>query len=190
VFKIYAQYPEYIYISLVPFGGMASFCAQCGKEIADGTRYCPVCGFDSMSNTGNRGVNNQKTNSQGMGGALLIIVILGILWAIASLIAGVLYLIGGSLLASITGFVGGAIVGSIFVIVGIIFLVTGILTTISCVWIIKLEKHQQACNLCLASSVIVLVAGFLILPLGAIFVGIIGIVFWYLIKKEQSRFKS
>ena len=113
-----------------------------------------------------------------MGGTLTIIMVLGIIWAIISFIVGILSLLGGGILAVL-----GDVTAAVGIVVGILSIIGGILALISCIYIYRLEKHKEACTFCLIGSIIALVTG-------GIIIGIIGIVFYFLLKKEGSRFRS
>ena len=108
-----------------------------------------------------------------MGGTLTIIFVLGILWAIIALISGIAMMALGGLLF----FEGVAAI-----VVGIIYIVSGIFAILSCINIYKLENHKTACTYCLIGSILALI--------GSILGGIIGLVFYFLLKKENYRFKS
>ena len=168
---------------------MASYCSKCGKSLDDGTRYCPVCGSDTMSqggdsyNGGYSQSNSPQHNnslSQGMGGTLTIIFILGIIWGIISIILGFACFAGASIIVTM---IGGEVAAAIGYVVGIISIVGGIIALLSCMKIYKFEDHNGACSLCLIGSIIALFTG-------GIIVGVVGIVFYLLLKKEGNRFHS
>jgi len=162
-----------------------SYCSKCGKELGDGTRFCPMCGFDTMSQgSGNNSGNNYNQNagpqynsnqSRDMGGTLTIIMVLGILWAIGTIGVAIVCFLGEGYLFYFTG-------GLLFV-AGILSLLCGLFTLLSCINIYKLENHQQACTYCLIGSIIALVVG-------GIIIGVVGIVFYFLMKNEKNRFSS
>lgn len=167
---------------------MASYCSKCGRQLDDGTRYCSGCGFDTMSqgNSNNQGggydqnynQNNQKPHSDfstgGMGGTLTIIFVLGVVWAIAAIISAILMIAFAGLFPFF--------IGPLSIIGGIIYIVSGLFAVLSCICIYKLEDHKNACTYCLIGSIFAL--------LGSILGGIIGLVFYFLLKKEGYRFKS
>jgi hypothetical protein len=160
---------------------MAFYCSSCGKSLDDDTRYCPSCGFDTADQGNNNKPNyngNYNRDSQGMGGTLTIILVFGIIWAILSVISGIISILGGSLLGTLLYFGGG-----FMVIVGILSFLSGLFALLCCINIYKLENHSKACTYCLIGSIIALLTGG-ILP------GIIGIIFYFLMKKENGRFSS
>lgn len=161
------------------------YCSNCGKETDSSSSFCSSCGASLSSSSGNNNYNNNQNNNQqsggtqyippGLGGTLTIILILGILWAIGSLLAGLYFAaFGGSFL-----FYGAGIILGI----GILCILGGVLALVSCMFIYKLENHKMAFMTCLIGSIIALVTG-------GIIIGIIGIVFAFLLNKEQYRFKS
>ncbi|MCL2317611.1 MAG: zinc ribbon domain-containing protein [Methanomassiliicoccaceae archaeon] len=157
---------------------MASYCNKCGRQIEDETRFCPSCGNDTMSEgSSNQSSNQNKNTTQGMGGTVTLIFILGILWGILLLISGIILLGFGGYIA-LFDFLGGA-----FVLVGILCLVNGIIALICCVNLYKLEKHKRACTLLLIGSILSFFTG-------GIIAGIVGVIFYFLLKKEDYRFKS
>ncbi|MDR1954408.1 MAG: zinc-ribbon domain-containing protein [Candidatus Methanoplasma sp.] len=168
---------------------MASYCSKCGKDLSDGIRYCPVCGFDTMSqgsgsdsnkNSGqnfNTQINNSFQGMGGMGGTLTIIFVLGLLWAIGSFLSGIYFIAMGD---SFSFFFYG---GTLLIVAGVLSLVSGLLALLSCMNIYKLEKHEQACLFCLIGSLIGLFTG-------GVIAGIVGIIFYFLMKNEKYRFKS
>jgi predicted RNA-binding Zn-ribbon protein involved in translation (DUF1610 family) len=173
---------------MTSFTIMASFCASCGKEISGGTRYCPVCGHDSMGsgNKSNNSGNRNQNTSQGLGGTLTLILVLGVIWALFCILGGILTMVSGGFYEMlIEDYFSITISGlaELMFIIGLITLIGGICCLVSCVRIFQLEKHDQATALCAVSSVIALFTGGLI-------VGIIGLIFWYLLKKEKHRFSS
>ena len=161
-----------------------AYCSKCGKEIDYGTAFCPNCGASTSSSPGDQSnnqqgwINNYGPNSgpqqstQGLGGTLTIILVLGILWAMASMIAGIGLIGLGTGFAFIEGTVAGAI-----------YLLGGICALLSCIFIYKQENHNLAFILCLIGSIIALYTGVII-------IGIIGIVFAFLLNKEKYKFKS
>ena len=165
---------------------MASYCIRCGKELDYGARYCPACGFDTQgqgsSYDGSYGQNSSPQHagrSQGLGGKLTLILVLGIIWAIISIIGGIACIFGGAYIASaLIAFHGPALV-----LVGVISLVGGAITILGCMYINKLENFQKACNYCLIGSIIAFVTG-------GIIVGIVGILFYFMLKGERARFRS
>jgi len=162
---------------------MSSFCSNCGKELDEGTRYCPSCGSDNMSQGSSNNRNNYTYNagpSQGLGGTLTLILVLGIIWAVYSIISGITLIAGGGLFAGLLGGFGG---GAAFVAFGVIYLIGGLLAILSCMYIYGLKEHDKACLYCLIGSIIALATG-------AILGGIIGILFYFLLKKEKNRFTS
>jgi hypothetical protein len=187
----YTQHPKYIYISQVPFRIMASFCAQCGKEIAEGTRYCPVCGFDTQSQ-GAGGYNNsnynpnagyQQTNvKQGSSGTLKTIAALGIVWALISLLIGIYFFILSTEYYWVY-YLGFRMTDTILIILGLVCVIEALLVFVSCIYIFKLQKYSLASTLCLITAILALF-------LGGIIIGVLGIVFWTLLTKEKQRFTS
>lgn len=173
-----------------------TYCSKCGKLVDDGSAFCPNCGAAMAGKTENQGtwtgntenqgtwINNYGPNTgqqqnapQGLGGTLTIILVLGVIWAIGSLAYGILYMLGGSFLLFFP-VAGGVLIG-----VGVVYFIGGLFALLSCYYIFKQEKHNDAYILCLISSIIALFTGY-------VFVGIIGILFAFLLKKEKYRFKS
>jgi len=161
---------------------MSSYCSKCGKELDEGTRFCSTCGFDTMSQgSGNNysSSHNQNTGpqynsnqDQSMGGTLTLIFVLGIIWALISGLTGIFCLIGGSAIYYYDG--------SILMVVGLLFILSALFAFLSCINIYKLENHQQASIFCLIGSILAIPA----------LVGIIGVIFYFVMQKEKSRFKS
>jgi len=163
-----------------------AYCSKCGKLIDGGSAYCPNCGAaatDRSDNPNQNWINNygpnsgQQQSAQGLGGTLTIILVLGILWAIGSIIVGIFCFAGSSLYYFLPG--GAAIMAGL----GVLCLVGGIFAMLSCMYIYKQENHQQAFLFCLFGSIIALVTG-------GVIAGIIGIIFAFLLKNEKYRFKS
>ena len=113
-----------------------------------------------------------------MGGTLTIIFVLGIIWGILSIIAGIFCVMGGALFGSIFPLGGAA-----YVVIGIICFIGGLLAILCCMNIYKREKYEQARLFLLIGSLIALITG-------GIIAGIIGIIFWFLMKDQKNRFKS
>jgi predicted RNA-binding Zn-ribbon protein involved in translation (DUF1610 family) len=165
---------------------MASYCSKCGKELDEGVRFCPSCGFDTMgqSTSNNNSSYNQNYNaqnnnqSQGMGGTLTVIFVLGIIWGILSVISGILLVMGGGAFAFLFEFGAG-----LFIIIGILSFLSGLFAILCCINIYKLEKFDQARTFCLIGSIIAFVTG-------GIIAGIIGIIFYFIMRDQKSRFKS
>jgi len=160
---------------------MTFYCSGCGKSLDDGTRYCPTCGFDTMSQGNNNRPNYNRDyngNSQGLGGTLTIILVLGIIWAILSIISGMYCIAGGSVLGTFLFFSGGFLI-----VVGILSFISGLFALLCCINIHKLENHSKACTYCLVGSILGLLTG-------GILAGVIGIVFYFLMKNEKGRFSS
>ena len=115
---------------------------------------------------------------------MTVILVLGIIWAFASIGMAIVYLAIGGLVFEFP--LAAAVIAGI----GVAFLIGGILAILSCYYIYKLEQHNRAFILCLIGSIIALITGFFgLLYLGAI-IGVIGIVFAFLINKESNRFSS
>jgi len=178
------------------------FCSRCGKELDNDARFCPVCGFDTSGppsgnvNGGGYNQNNNPQNNSGrgrnMGGTLSVIFLCGLLWA-------VLHILGAIALVAIYGFISdiGLSYSSIYplyglipedlyipylVITSIFGLLSAVCALICCRYLYKLENHKRACMSCLIGSIFALCGGSL--------VGIVGIVFYFLIKNEKNRFSS
>ena len=113
-----------------------------------------------------------------MGGTLTIIFVLGIIWGIWSIIAGIIFILGGGFLAFLIP-AGGVI----YIVIGILSFLTGLFAILSCMRIHKRENYEQARLYCLIGSIIALVTGGLI-------IGVIGLIFWFLLKDQKNRFKS
>ena len=161
-----------------------AYCSKCGKLIDDGSAYCPSCGAAAggQSEAPNQNwINNYgpsinaHNSSQGLGGTLTIILVLGIIWAIISIVSAVMCFTVGSFYY----FFGGGFV----IALGVLSLVGGLMALLSCLYIYKLEKHNEAYLLCLFGSIIALFTG-------GIIAGVIGIIFAFLLKKEKYRFSS
>lgn len=170
-----------------------SYCSKCGKEVNDGSAYCPSCGAAVSGPSQNQNYNQQNYNqqnynqqnynnappqSQGLGGTLTIILVLGILWALYAIIYGAVYLA-----------VGGVFIeygGAFAIIFGVLAVLSGIFALITCVYIYKQEKFKEAFTFILVGSVLAIVA----YPVSFVILGVIGIVFAFLLKKEQYKFKS
>jgi len=167
---------------------MAFYCSNCGKELEDGTRYCSTCGFDTMAQgSGNKSssassVNDTLNNSfggidgasGGMGGTLTIIFVLGLIWVLISALYGIYCLTVGGVFF----FFGGPFL----IVIGVLSFVSAICAIICCLNIYKLEKFQQTSTLLLIGSILALIT--------SILGGILGIVFYFLLKNEKHRFRS
>ncbi|MDR2699054.1 MAG: zinc ribbon domain-containing protein [Candidatus Methanoplasma sp.] len=156
------------------------YCSKCGKEIADGARFCPSCGSDTVGQGGggynqNNGPQYGSSSGQGMGGTLTIIFVLGILWILGSALFGLFCFIaeGAVLFYS----------GGLLIVAGVLCFACALFTLLSCINIYKLENYQQACMYCLIGSIIALFAAVII-------VGVVGIIFYFLMKNEKNRFRS
>jgi uncharacterized membrane protein len=73
--------------------------------------------------------------------------------------------------------------GAILLAYGALSILSGIFAILSCVQIIRREKHNQACTFCLCGSIIALFTG-------GIVAGIFGITFYFLMKDKRERFAS
>ena len=165
---------------------MASYCVRCGKELDRGGRFCPACGFDTYvpesghnNSYGHSSGPQNPARSQSMGGTLTLILVLGVIWAIISIIGGIACIAGGAYIAS-------ALItfdGPVLVFIGVISLVGGAITLLSCMYISKLENFQKARDYCLVGSIIAIVTG-------GIVVGVVGLIFYSLLKGERARFRS
>ncbi|MDR3205820.1 MAG: zinc ribbon domain-containing protein [Candidatus Methanoplasma sp.] len=161
------------------------YCSKCGNEVSDGSAFCPTCGGPVVGGSASNQNYNQNYNQQSqqpagfynnnnsgeLGGTLTIIMVLGFIWGILSLLAGVV-LIGGSVYIL---FAGGAVFG-------VISILSGFLALISAYFIHKRENFQLAFITCIIGSI-------LALPVGLI-AGIIGLVFAFLLNNEKGRFHS
>ncbi|MDR1405143.1 MAG: zinc ribbon domain-containing protein [Candidatus Methanoplasma sp.] len=182
-----------------------TYCSKCGKETAGGSTFCSSCGAALSGPSGryedqNYGQQNQyessnynqnqdwsnnfgpnqgggpRNNTSSLGGTLTVILVLGILWAIISIISGLACIFGG-------GFLFSFFAGPVLIIIGILSFVSGLFALLSCMNIFRLEKHHDAYIYCLIGSILGLITG-------GIIAGAIGIAFAFILKKEQYRFKS
>jgi len=161
---------------------MSSYCSKCGKELGEGTRFCPTCGFDTMGQgSGSNYSSNHNQNTgpqcnisqdQSMGGTLTLIFVLGVIWALIAGVTGLVSLIGGGALYYYDG--------AILMVVGLLFILSALFAFLCCMNIYKLENHQQASIFCLIGSILAIPA----------LVGVIGVIFYFVMQKEKSRFKS
>lgn len=162
-----------------------AYCSKCGKETGYDSSFCQSCGAPTSEQSGNQnsnynsgwannyGPNNAPQQSaQGLGGTLTIILVLGILWAIGAIIDGILLVAGGGYFLSFGG--------TWLIFFGILSIVSGAFALMSCIYIYKQEKHNEAFLFCLIGSIIAL----------PFVVGIVGIIFAFLLNKEKYRFKS
>jgi len=139
-----------------------------GGSGSSGSTSGQSSGYSSSQNTGGGGTTGR------MGGTLTIIFVLGILWGIGALVAGIYF-----------AAVGGAFfffTGPLVVAVGVILILSGLCAFITCMRIYKLEKHSEACTFLLIGSILALIS--------SILGGIVGIVFYFLLKNERGRFSS
>lgn len=109
--------------------------------------------------------------------ALTIILVLGVIWAFISIVAAIFYFVGGGYVI-LFAFVGSALIG-----LGIVYLIGGLLTLLSCYYILKRIEFQRALIFCIIGSVIALVTG-------GVIIGIIGLVFAILLNNEKHRFTT
>jgi len=157
---------------------MSSYCSKCGKELGEGTRFCPMCGFDTMGQGSgnnynqNTGPQHNSNQSPGMGGTLSIIFVCGALWAIFALLVGIAFMPVGAAIYYVAG--------TIAIIVGILLFLSALFTVLCCVKLYRLENFQQASTYCLIGSILAI----------PFLVGILGVIFYFLMQKERSRFKS
>ncbi|MDR3075534.1 MAG: hypothetical protein LBU30_05820 [Candidatus Methanoplasma sp.] len=164
----------------------------------DGSAFCPNCGAAASNQSGDRyssqqnyggGNYNQNQNpsnnygpsggpqgSSGLGGTLTIILVLGIIWAVCAIVSGILLFAGGSVFIFF-------LTGPVLIVAGILSLLSGLFALLCCMNIYKLEKHHDAYVYCLIGSILALFVG-------GIIAGVLGIIFAFLLKKEQYRFKS
>jgi len=163
-----------------------AYCSKCGKLVEEGSAFCSGCGAaasDSSVNQNQNWSNNYgpqsgpQQSADGLGGTLTIILVLGILWAISSIISGIACMVGGSFLSFLP------VTGAVYIGVGILYFIGGLFALLSCMFIFKLENFNKAYTYCLIGSIIALLTG-------GVIIGVIGIVFALLMKKEQFRFKS
>jgi len=172
---------------------MASFCANCGNKLNEGERYCVKCGYDTETPGGgdnfirydpspNTGPQ-LSARRQKIGDILNVIYWFGILWGVIAIMMFLGYTTLFSLGSSYNYWFFFEISGLLLLAVAIIFLASGILAILCCMNLNKLLRHQQACNLCLIGSLIAIIAG-------AFSYGIVGIIFYIMIKKEGYRFHS
>ncbi|MDR0778517.1 MAG: zinc-ribbon domain-containing protein [Methanomassiliicoccaceae archaeon] len=169
---------------------MITYCSRCGKELEYGARYCPACGADTQSQGGSSGqaqndglqyVQNSggpqySQGGQGMGGTLTLIFVLGIIWALVSIGSGLILMTGGSYFIF-------DVSGTIVVIIGLISLIGGVIALLSCIKIYKLEDFDKARQLCLIGSIIAIFTG-------GVIVGIVGIIFYSMMRDQKNRFSS
>ncbi|MDR3282238.1 MAG: zinc ribbon domain-containing protein [Candidatus Methanoplasma sp.] len=160
------------------------YCSKCGKEVTDGSAFCPSCG-GPVADAGTAPLNqnyNQNYNqsyqaptggglSSDLGGTLTIIMVLGFIWGILALLTGVFFASTSTYFL----FAGGIVIGGIAIL-------SGLLALISAYFIYKRENFQLAFIACIIGSI-------LALPIGII-AGIIGLVFAFLLNNEKGRFHS
>lgn len=160
--------------------GAASFCGRCGSSVSnsEGVGY----GQNQENNwQNNYGPSNNSSYQgyHGLGGTLTIIMALGILWAIYSVIGGIICMFGWGLLTGIYGDLGTGV----YVVIGVLSVISGLLAFLACKNIYNLEEQKKTFNYCLIGSILGLITG-------GIIAGIVGIVFALLISKESYRFRS
>jgi len=78
-------------------------CSKCGKEIPDGTKFCPECGFEQgdTSNTKNAESSPQKNEEKKFLEGYNILCIAGLILSCVSLIAGGLVGVAGAVVSYI-----------------------------------------------------------------------------------------
>jgi len=171
--------------------GMASYCSKCGNEVADGTRFCPACGFDttgqSVDNSGGSSQsNNQNYNQEkGSSGILTATAVLGIIWGLLAIFIGIVLVIGASLLEEF----GFGEFSGMFVIAGVIYILSAIMGFVCAALIFSRKNFYGAWITCLVGSVLALVGGYYLGLLGII-AGIIGIVFFALMYNQKKFFAA
>lgn len=128
--------------------------------------------FENRHNNQQSYQNGHNCTGHGLGGTLTIILVLGLLWAIGSLMLGIFILAFGIPFFYLAGVMAGAVClgGSAF-------------AFISCVNIYMQKNHQLALVCCILGSVIAIFTG-------GIIAGVVGIIFAFLLSKEKYRFTS
>lgn len=161
-----------------------SYCNNCGTMVEGSDAYCKNCGTTTFRNgngfrpdpyqtdrNNNYRPSNDHKDSGGLGGTLTVIMVMGILWGVASILLGALFMIGFSFMYLIGPLVGW------------LCLTGGVLAIVSCIFICKLEKYQIAFACCLIGSIIALITG-------GIVIGIVGIIFAVLLNTKKYKFRS
>ena len=184
---------------------MASFCANCGNKLNEGERFCVICGYDTETPGGGdnyiRYDNQPSTGpqpsdrNQRLGDVLNHIYWFGIIWAFLALLGFVsclslYYILSTDMFPSLSDILSDAqmtnplfIFGikALLLVCGFACLISAIFAILCCIDINNLKNHQRACTFCLIGSVIALLSG-------AFGYGIIGIIFYFMMKKEGYRF--
>ena len=172
---------------------MASYCSKCGKDIEEGTRYCPTCGHDTMGQESsyNSGGYNQS-NNQSASGIYSAVYACGIVWAILALIVFIFYLAVGVFAASLgdISFGVGTLVGAILIGLGLIYLVSAIFAILCVTNVRNPAKSKNASIFCLIGSILAIVAGVMVLGIVgilSIIAGIIGIILFIMLRTELGK---
>jgi drug/metabolite transporter (DMT)-like permease len=137
----------------------------------------------------------------GLGNTLMMIVMVGAVWAGVALLIGALQISGGALFTVTDGS------GSYNPAFGVVYIVSGALAVLCIIRIYTQQKYQQAFLFCLIGSAIMLVFGIflvayyitvkdisveqaLIAPVIELVSGVVGLIFAFMMRREQFRFKS
>lgn len=148
----------------------ANYCQDCGSLVPYGTLYCPSCGSNKL------GPHPPQRLTRPTG-----VLVLGIVQIIFALIDLVIGLVAGGFLFTAGGVAGGAI-GGLLAVLGIVFVVSGILSTVFA--IAFLTGRNWGRILMMIGAVLELFA----IPIGTI-IGII--VLWYLTRpRVRAYFKQ
>ena len=186
-----------------------TFCSKCGKELADGTRYCPMCGFDTQaqgSSNNNQAPNNYQNYQQpnynysqpphkNRSTVGTIVLVCGIIWAILGLILGLVIIVIGAFADSLNDLVGGGIENTVALIFidGIMFIVSAVLAIVACVYVSRPDKQTTVAVLCLIGSILAIIGGFILgslIGILAIIAGVIGIILFILVLVESRGHKT
>jgi len=192
---------------------MISHCSVCKEELDENTGLCPVCNKEPEQDMGESpdSIPTSKLN-QDMGKKLLLPFVLGVLWVVVFAQQGIGYMVQGLSYATISYLEGFSAVSSFYNIValaGFFMLLSAIVIILSCFYIYRLEKYRRANLYYLIGSVLLFIAwliiyfgirditisfvltgNFYVSYVHILIFGVLGIIFFFLIRKEKDRFHS
>jgi len=162
-----------------------NFCTACGANIHSYDEFCPSCG---QSIKGEVAPARNENYAQGKSSKLLIVGILGMLWAVFALFIGVFMLFATD--AVVTEMVNDSIYDaygftaedwrSLCIITGGMLVLSGIFALISSICCFTKRYFILAFIACIVGSIFSLI----------LFVGFIGLVCVYLIYSSRRNFKN
>lgn len=190
------------------------FCPHCGENLKSDAVYCPACGTVLNQEAANTQVNAYNTGNKSLKGKLLAAFVLLVVYALFSLIGAGSFLtfneasfeamneacveIFGKTFIDFMAEAGYTITEESFLheafLLGITELVSAVLAGVSAFFCYSRKKHLLAVGFCVASSIVVLISGFLAPVLmsipGGIIQMLIGLLVAYLIFSSKAQFSD